>query len=58
MKEMMKEMFVWFVCLEFGIGVCATCWFVAKKILFPVIDFIVDYWSSYGEFKKWRKCHG
>lgn len=54
----MNKIIALFVGLELAIGVCATCWFVAKKIMFPVIDFIIDYWTSYGEFKKWRKSRG
>lgn len=54
-SEIMKYVIEGFVFAEFVIGVSFTLWLVVKKMIFPVIDFIVEYWSSYGEFREWRK---
>lgn len=54
----MQHVIEGFVIVEFVIGVGVTLWFAMKWGLFPVIDYIVDYWRSYEEFKRWRERNG
>ena len=54
----MNKIIVWFMGFELAIGFCVTIWFVVKKILLPVLYFIINYYTSYKDFKKWRKWHG